>query len=1041
MEERFLVLGRAGSGKTHLILKKFVQFVKKHREDSVIFILPTHSQVEHLRDQILRTSELKGYHDTGLVTFHGLSEKILDNLPLRKLVYENGKDIILSNIFKDVNTGYFSRVLNFPGFKRDFLNFVREIKENSLNPQSLKTVFARVNKKHSPLNSKYNELVTLYGYYQQALKEKDLMDKEDLLTQALNYISGNEVIFSHIELLLVDGFHDYTQLELKLLKKLASIIPNIYISLPYDRSNPFLPVFNTSYKTSLRLAELNLQEIHLYENMRTSSQVLRHIESNIFSASKETTEVEKEDFYFGNYKDVPFKIIIAANMQDEVGQIARNIRRLTYESRYRFEHIAVIFRNITKYQDIVEDTFKRFDIPVRIYAKKPLKNNPLIKTILDIVNIFIYDWQDDSVWKVLKSNIGLDKDLINKLELEYLLKGNMNDRNKWIDLTSMPELKPINDFLTWLTEAHNNLEGVHPFSFYCKWYVDIVTMLYKPAFSCEKPDTELLEIMKSDASALREFLGILNNAALGELVEDAGSFTLEEFNHILNSQIALASYRKIDRRKNVVNVIDALEARQWEIPVVFVGGLLEKEFPRQIREDLFMKDFHRRKLNATGNIILREACEQVDEERYLFYIAITRAKERLYLTYPATNSDGNMTLPSFFLSDIKKLFTQEILQKITIKRNLSRIIPEPEEIITLTDSKNFVYYHLNSPYIPAREQKEKDIAIWLYNNIENGASFGEELYKITTLLDYYNNLKLKIFDKRIIKKINDASTGFNATRLRDYAQCPYKYFGSSTLRLKQVAPKTLDSAMQGRIIHQVLEEYFKATKDMTKIFNDIFNKETRGMVIGFEELKIKNEMLNTLSAFEFREKQSAQSTFSPSFFEKKFGDEEQEHLKISDGDKGYVEISGKIDRIDVSEIDGEKIGMIIDYKYGQAEFKLKDIEEGTDLQLPIYILALRDIFKIVPIGAEFYALKSSKKTGIYNQELIDKFRLNIKTPKNSLDNDEFNRLLEDTKKHIVNFSRGIRIGRIALEPKNIDLCGEGKCDFANVCRIDKWKLR
>ena len=46
MQERFLVSGKAGSGKTHLVLQKFLQYVKKHREDNVIFILPTHSQVE-----------------------------------------------------------------------------------------------------------------------------------------------------------------------------------------------------------------------------------------------------------------------------------------------------------------------------------------------------------------------------------------------------------------------------------------------------------------------------------------------------------------------------------------------------------------------------------------------------------------------------------------------------------------------------------------------------------------------------------------------------------------------------------------------------------------------------------------------------------------------------------------------------------------------------------------------------------------------------------------------------------------------------------
>ena len=65
-------------------------------------------------------------------------------------------------------------------------------------------------------------------------------------------------------------------------------------------------------------------------------------------------------------------------------------------------------------------------------------------------------------------------------------------------------------------------------------------------------------------------------------------------------------------------------------------------------------------------------------------------------------------------------------------------------------------------------------------------------------------------------------------------------------------------------------------------------------------------------------------------------------------EKDGIEISGKIDRIDISEVNGKKVGIIIDYKYGQTEFKLTDLEDGLDLQLPIYILALKDAFKITP---------------------------------------------------------------------------------------------
>jgi ATP-dependent helicase/nuclease subunit B len=1062
MQERFLVSGKAGSGKTHLVLQKFLHFVEEHKEDNVILILPTHSQVEHIRDHILRTSEFKGYLDTGLVTFSGLANKILDsvdNTTLQKPLNEGEKDLILSDILKDADKGYFSEVSGYAGFKSAFLNFVREIKENSLDPLSFKAVLKTIQtgRNHSPLNLKCNELVKLYERYQQDLNKKGLMDKEDFLAQALSHL--NKDIFSEVELLLIDGFHDYTQLELKFIKKLTSLIPNVYVTLPYQISDPVSPAFQVSHKTYSRLSKLCLQELRLEENRRTPCQMLRHIEADIFSPYKRSFSPEPE------HSDTSLQITAAANVQDEVEQIARMIRKLTYRDGYTFSQIAVIFRNIEKYQDIVEDTFTRFSIPVRIYGRKSLKDNPLIKAIINTTSIFTNKWQDETVWKVLKYNTGIERNLINKLEQKYLKRGNINNYNKWFELASIPECEPVSNFLKQLKKIFTNLEGRHTFSYYCKYYIDIANLFYKPAFASFRESInevnvntaevnhnhhqEISDLIKSDAGALNEFMAILNNTTLGDLSEisnDTGNLKFEEFSRILDSQVALTSYRKVDRRKEVVNVINVLEARQWEMPVVFVGGLLEKEFPRQVREDLFLKDFHRKKLNATGKIALREASEQMDEERYLFYIAVTRAKERLYLSYPSANSNGNLTLPSFFLSDTQKLFPEEILQGITIRRNLSKLIPEPEDIITSTDSKNFVYYHLNTPYVSEKEQNKKDIALWLYNNAEDDASLRKELCSLTKLIDSYNNLKLKLFDEKIVKKISETSTRFSPTKLKDYAQCPYKYFGSSTLKLRQAIPKSLDSRLQGSIIHKVLEKYFKdtgETKNITGIFADIFNQEARGMVTGFEELKVRNEMLNTLLTFESMERESNLPTFKPSMFEAKFGDEEIETLKIGDRDKGGIEISGKIDRVDISEVNGEKVGIIIDYKYGQTEFRLTELEEGLDLQLPIYILALRDVFKIVPIAAEFYALKTSKKTGIYNRELIDKLKLNIKPAKKSLsvDTKEFNKRLKDAEDHILKFSREIRKGRIELAPANIDLCGEGNCDFANVCRIDKWRLR
>ena len=106
----------------------------------------------------------------------------------------------------------------------------------------------------------------------------------------------------------------------------------------------------------------------------------------------------------------------------------------------------------------------------------------------------------------------------------------------------------------------------------------------------------------------------------------------------------------------MVNVISARQARQWEVPCLFVAGVLERQFPPMPAEDLFFNDEDRRRLNEAGLRFPDREWRQ-EEERFLFYTAVTRARDRLTLSYPATDDRGNPTLPSFFFREIEQIFS------------------------------------------------------------------------------------------------------------------------------------------------------------------------------------------------------------------------------------------------------------------------------------------------------------------------------------------------------------------------------------------------
>ena len=116
----------------------------------------------------------------------------------------------------------------------------------------------------------------------------------------------------------------------------------------------------------------------------------------------------------------------------------------------------------------------------------------------------------------------------------------------------------------------------------------------------------------------------------------------------MKAVLRLTPLRIVDQRRNVVHVLSAYEARQWELPVVFVCGLVEGQFPRYHAPDPFLPEPARRRLKESGTRI-RTADDVDREERFLFDSAMSRATASLVLSYPKNDARGEQNLPSLFL--------------------------------------------------------------------------------------------------------------------------------------------------------------------------------------------------------------------------------------------------------------------------------------------------------------------------------------------------------------------------------------------------------
>jgi RecB family exonuclease len=169
-----------------------------------------------------------------------------------------------------------------------------------------------------------------------------------------------------------------------------------------------------------------------------------------------------------------------------------------------------------------------------------------------------------------------------------------------------------------------------------------------------------IDIWRSTAAALEAFETALDTTALAL---DRNRMTLGAFWRYVETTLSLEELRVPDRRRNVVNVLDVYEARQWELPIAFVCGLVERHFPQYHREPPFP--------------VLPSSSERQEEEKLLYELAVTRATEELVLSYPRFNEKGDPALRSFFLD-------QETPVELTAARPFVKRDPPPASEIPRT---------------------------------------------------------------------------------------------------------------------------------------------------------------------------------------------------------------------------------------------------------------------------------------------------------------------------------------------------------------------
>lgn len=220
---------------------------------------------------------------------------------------------------------------------------------------------------------------------------------------------------------------------------------------------------------------------------------------------------------------------------------------------------------------------------------------------------------------------------------------------------------------------------------------------------------------------------------------------------------------------------------------------------------------------------------------------------------------------------------------------------------------------------------------------------------------------------------------FTATDLENYRLCPYRFYASAYLGLKPANPLEVEMTPpeMGSLIHRVLEKCLRpeaAALSPVQILDEelsAFQKDRPHLsrpLLAFQRAKIERMLKSFL---EDLERESAQaSDWKPRYFEWSFG-RESPPLILKDGDGRPVAFRGRIDRIDVNE--SQKTFLVIDYKTGSTKISGNQIKSGEALQLPVYLMAVKELLlrDHEPAGAVYHQLSDmSKKNGLLHADRL-----------------------------------------------------------------------
>ena len=718
-----LILAGAGSGKTRVLTTRIGHLIedKGVQPANILAITFTNKAANEMRERVEETLESDA-SDMWISTFHSCCVRILrkdiNRIGYNRsfVIYDSADQVTLvKDCLKELN-------LNDKVFEpKMIISTISGAKDKLYDPKQFKAMHMNDNR--------MSKIADVYALYQDRLKRNSALDFDDLIFKTVELLKSDKEVLDYyrnrFKYIMVDEYQDTSKAQYELIKILAKEHQNICVVGDDDQS---IYGWRGADIRNILEFEKDYDDVHvvkLEQNYR-STQIILDAANTVISNNIE----RKRKRLWSEKKDGELiKIQVAQDEIEESDFVADMIAKISREQNRSYKDFAVLYRANAQSRS-VEDALNRSQIPYNIYGGTKFYERKEIKDLIAYLRVIQNPQDDISIKRIInvpRRGIGLRT--IEKIEDRASLKQE-SIYSVLIDIETNSEISTkarnsISEFVDNVIGTLRTMREVYPVS-------KLIEKVIESSDYCGYID-ELYKGDKEEAEERKDNVKEFISVAM-EFEQNSEEKDLETF----LTGVALTSESSEEEEIDKVSLMTIHTSKGLEFPVVFIVGMEDGLFPiaRAVRS---MSD------------------SEIEEERRLCYVGITRAKEILYLTLTQKRTLYGKTNPSIASRFMEELPKECIERLNSAEKELSyskanyNVLDKYKQKYMNTINKTAVAKQVNATI----KSNEKETNI---DDIKPGARVHHPKFGVGTVVGMMGTDVTIAFEQQGIKKINKEYT-------------------------------------------------------------------------------------------------------------------------------------------------------------------------------------------------------------------------------------------------------------------------------------------